>query len=230
MSVMNLQSRLAALQGSFSQAEQRVITLIISDPPAISRLGVAELARRAATSTATVVRASRRLGFEGYPALRLALAAELPRKAPAGEPLVADISEDDTPKQILHKLLAFEVEGASATAQLLSGETLEKAVSVLSQARRIDVYGAAHRRWSPRISAKSCAALGSSPRRTAAPMKAWSAPVSSPLPTSHWRFRTPAKPPAFLMRLCRRNPPVPAHWRSRLGDVLPSPAKLTSCC
>src|SRR5471032_1780864 len=137
MSVMNLQSRLAALQGSFSQAEQRVITLIISDPPAISRLGVAELARRAATSTATVVRASRRLGFEGYPALRLALAAELPRKAPAGEPLVADISEDDTPKQILHKLLAFEVEGASATAQLLSGETLEKAVSVLSQARRI---------------------------------------------------------------------------------------------
>lgn len=142
MSVMNLQSRLAALQGSFSQAEQRVITLIISDPPAISRLGVAELARRAATSTATVVRASRRLGFEGYPALRLALAAELPRKAPAGEPLVADISEDDTPKQILHKLLAFEVEGANATAQLLSGETLEKAVSVLSQARRIDVYGA----------------------------------------------------------------------------------------
>ena len=60
MSVMNLQSRLAALQGSFSQAEQRVITLIISDPPGISRLGVAELARRAATSTATVVRASRR--------------------------------------------------------------------------------------------------------------------------------------------------------------------------
>ena len=142
MKGMNLQSRLEALQGSFSQAEQRVITLIISDPPGVAQLGVAELAKRAATSTATVVRASRRLGFEGYPALRLALAAELPRNAPAGEPLVADIGEGDTPKQILHKLLAFEVEGASATAQLLSGDTLEQAVSVLSQARRIDVYGA----------------------------------------------------------------------------------------
>ncbi|QLK61047.1 SIS domain-containing protein [Enterobacteriaceae bacterium Kacie_13] len=142
MSVMNLQSRLAALQGSFSQAEQRVITLILSDPPGVARLSVTELAKRAATSTATVVRASRRLGFEGYPALRLALAAELPHNAPAAEPLVADIGEGDTPKQILQKLLAFEVEGASATAQLLSGEALEQAVSVLTQARRIDVYGA----------------------------------------------------------------------------------------
>lgn len=142
MTGMNLQSRLEALQGSFSQAEQRVIALITRDPPGVAQLGVAELAKRAATSTATVVRASRRLGFEGYPALRLALAAERPQTPPAGEPLVADIGEGDTPKQILHKLLAFEVEGANATAQLLSGDILEQAVCLLAQARRIDVYGA----------------------------------------------------------------------------------------
>src|SRR5471030_2947785 len=142
MSVMNLQSRLAALQGSFSQAEQRVITLIISDPPAISRLGVAELARRAATSTATVVRASRTLGFDGYPALRLALAAEMSRDDDGTTlPLVADISDQDSPQQILRKLLAFEVEGATATAELIDSDGLEQAINALSHARRIDVYG-----------------------------------------------------------------------------------------
>src|SRR5471030_2881536 len=76
---LGLKARLRALQGSFSQAEQRVISLIAEDPQRIAHISVTELAKQAATSTATVVRASRRLGFEGYPALRLALAAELSR-------------------------------------------------------------------------------------------------------------------------------------------------------
>ncbi|MDF1893942.1 MurR/RpiR family transcriptional regulator [Rahnella contaminans] len=140
---MNLQSRLQALQGSFSPAEKRIITLIMLSPPDVAKLSVTALAQLAQTSTATVVRTSKRLGFEGYPALRLALAAELPLALPNTEsPLAADINETDSPKQILHKLLAFEVEGATATAQLLKGEALEEAVAALAQARRIDVYGA----------------------------------------------------------------------------------------
>lgn len=142
MSVTPLQSRLNALQGSFSPAEKRIITIIRLDPPGVANMGVTELAKYAETSTATVVRTSKRLGFSGYPALRLALAAESSSPMPVDMPLAADIGENDSPKQILQKLLEFEVKGANETTQLLSAATLEQAVSVLSQARRIDIYGA----------------------------------------------------------------------------------------
>jgi DNA-binding MurR/RpiR family transcriptional regulator len=142
MSDTPLQSRLNALQGSFSPAEKRIITIIRLDPPGVANMGVTELAKYAETSTATVVRTSKRLGFSGYPALRLALAAESSSPMPVDMPLAADIGENDSPKQILQKLLEFEVKGANETTQLLSAATLEQAVSVLSQARRIDIYGA----------------------------------------------------------------------------------------
>ena len=142
MNDISLQSRLDALQGNFSPAEKRIITIIRRDPPGVAKLGVAELAKYAETSTATVVRASKRLGFSGYPALRLALAAESSSSMPAEMPLAADISENDSPKQILEKLLEFEVKGANETTQLLSAAALEQAVTLLAQAQRIDVYGA----------------------------------------------------------------------------------------
>ncbi|NWA42985.1 MurR/RpiR family transcriptional regulator [Pseudomonas reactans] len=141
-SSLGLEARLRALQGSFSQAEERVIRLIAEDPQRVAKLSVTALAKQAATSSATVVRASRTLGFDGYPALRLALAAENSRAAAhSTPPLVADISDQDSPQQVLKKLLAFEVEGATATAELIDEGSLEQAVAALSRARRIDVYG-----------------------------------------------------------------------------------------
>lgn len=142
MSDTDLQSRLNALQGSFSPAEKRIITMIRRDPPGVANMGVTELAKYAETSTATVVRTSKRLGFTGYPALRLALAAQSSSPMPVELPLAADIGENDSPKQILQKLLEFEVKGANETTQLLSAATLEQAVTFLAQARRIDIYGA----------------------------------------------------------------------------------------
>ena len=142
MSDTHLQARLNALQGSFSPAETRIITMIRLDPPGVANMGVTELAKSAQTSTATVVRTSKRLGFSGYPALRLALAAESSSPMPVDMPLAANIGENDSPKQILQKLLEFEVKGANETTQLLSAATLEQAVAFLSQARRIDIYGA----------------------------------------------------------------------------------------
>jgi DNA-binding MurR/RpiR family transcriptional regulator len=139
---LDMASRLRALEGAFSQAEQRIVNLLAQDPQRVAQLSVTELAKLAATSTATVVRTSRRLGFEGYPALRLALAAQplqLSTQPPA--PLVADISDGDSAQQILSKLLAFEVEAATATVALLTDTVLTDAIVALSQARRIDIYG-----------------------------------------------------------------------------------------
>ncbi len=136
----DLAARVRAVLPGLSPAEARIARLIDADPAAVSALTVGELAERAATSPATVVRAARSLGFEGYPQLRLALAAH--GGAGAGPvPLGADVEDGDPAATVLAKLAAFESEQLRSTAELVDPQALTAVVALLRWARRIDVYG-----------------------------------------------------------------------------------------
>lgn len=69
----SLRQRLTALP----DAERRVAEAVLADAAMAARESVGELAARAGSSPATVVRLARRLGLPGYSALRLALAEEV---------------------------------------------------------------------------------------------------------------------------------------------------------
>src|ERR1700753_1965321 len=60
-------------------AERRVAELLLAQPTEAGYDSVGRLAERAGVSTATVVRLSRRLGYAGYAALKLAIAHEAGR-------------------------------------------------------------------------------------------------------------------------------------------------------
>jgi DNA-binding MurR/RpiR family transcriptional regulator len=140
---IDLHARVRAVSRDLSPAERRVAELISAHPHRAAQLTVGELARQAATSAATVVRAAKSLGFGGYPQLRLALAAALARQPEdsVGVPLVADVAAGDSMAVILAKLAAFEREQLLATAQLTDPDELEQVALVLSRARRCCVFG-----------------------------------------------------------------------------------------
>src|SRR6184192_3926631 len=54
--------------------ERRIAEAALADPAAVSHLSISELAGRNATSTTTVARFCRSVGFDGYKTFRLALA------------------------------------------------------------------------------------------------------------------------------------------------------------
>jgi DNA-binding MurR/RpiR family transcriptional regulator len=135
----DLAARIRAVLPELSPAEARVATQLDADPVAAAQLTITELARQSSTSTATVARTARRLGYHGYPALRLALAALVHRRS--GLPLDSDVVDDDPMPTVLRKLAAFESEQLSSTAELVDGDTLETVVATMAGGRRIDVYG-----------------------------------------------------------------------------------------
>ena len=138
----DLVARVRAILPSLSPAQSRIVRIIESDPAGAAALTVDKLAERASTSAATVVRAARSLGFEGYPQLRLALAAHGGLvQSGDGVPLGADIADGDPAGVVLAKLAAFESEQIRATAELVDPAVLEKVVALMRTARRIDVYG-----------------------------------------------------------------------------------------
>jgi DNA-binding MurR/RpiR family transcriptional regulator len=123
-------------------AEARIGRILLSDTTAASALTVNELAEQASTSAASVVRTARRLGFDGYPQLRLALAAHGGANShDDGVPVGADIADGDPIGVVLAKLAAFESEQLRATAELVDPKALEKVVDLIRSANRIDVYG-----------------------------------------------------------------------------------------
>jgi DNA-binding MurR/RpiR family transcriptional regulator len=115
-----------------------VANLIVNAPADVISLGIEALARRAGVSTATVLRLCRSLGFGGYKEFKIALAVEMGR-APAV--VFEDVRAGDTPMQIARKVFRADMQAISQTLGLLNERALNRAVTVLNSARRIEVYG-----------------------------------------------------------------------------------------
>jgi DNA-binding MurR/RpiR family transcriptional regulator len=127
-----------------SPAEFRVADLVRRDPVRVAQLTVTELAEQASTSAATVVRAAKSLGYEGYPQLRFALATQAGRSAQRFDrdvPLVADIVDADDVATMLAKLARFESSQLSATAALASAAALETVATRIARAPRCCLFG-----------------------------------------------------------------------------------------
>src|SRR5438045_3770200 len=79
-------SVLSAQRGGLPEAEARIAAAVIDDPRLVTSESVSDLAGRAGTSTATVIRLCRRIGFDGFYRFKIALAHELGMNRQFGHP------------------------------------------------------------------------------------------------------------------------------------------------
>ncbi|MEU7996798.1 MurR/RpiR family transcriptional regulator [Micromonospora sp. NPDC049060] len=135
---------ISGLLPSLSPAEQRVARLVVADPAAASRRTITDLATAAETSEATVIRFCRSVGMDGYPQLRIRLAAEAARRV---EPPDARVVGGDIPPgadlaQIIATIAFNDARAVEETAEQLDPAICEQVVDAIAGAGRIDVYGA----------------------------------------------------------------------------------------
>jgi DNA-binding MurR/RpiR family transcriptional regulator len=132
------------LMPSLSPAEQRVAHVVINTGSDAARLTITEMAERAGTSETTVIRFCRTMGFSGYPELRLTLAGEAGRSAeaqPGPVEMGSDISPDDALAEVVKKIAFADARAVEDTAAQLDVAKLERVVSRVARARRVDIYG-----------------------------------------------------------------------------------------
>ena len=134
---------LRSILPSLPPAERRVAEGILAQPGDIVFLSIGDLATRAKTSEATVVRLCQRAGFAGYPELRLALATQVGRRAAASKPRIVgtDVVADDPLEDIVAKVGAADGAAISDTAEQLDIATLARVIEVVAAARRIEIFG-----------------------------------------------------------------------------------------
>jgi len=136
--------RISRLDGAFSEALSRVAAQVIDDPGLTARSTIVELAERSGTSPATVTRFCRSLGFDGYAALRVAIATETGRaeaqigwQTDIGRP----IRPDDPLDRVLGRVLSAELTALQDTAHQLDVAAVSRVAEVIGQALRVDLYG-----------------------------------------------------------------------------------------
>jgi len=122
----------------FSRSQKDVARYIVDHLDEAAFQTAEELARRASTSSSTVVRFSQALGFEGYPELQQAAIEEYRSRAPdqngAGQLFDFDHSEFESS-------LAADHGNVEDTARNLTREQVEACVSALGSAHRVMIVG-----------------------------------------------------------------------------------------
>ena len=125
----------------FSRSQKDVARYIVDHLDEAAFLTAEELARRASTSSSTVVRFSQALGFDGYPELQQAAIEEYRNgsapangQAPAGPLFSFDHSEFEASLGADHANL-------EETARSLTREQIEASVSALATAHRVVIVG-----------------------------------------------------------------------------------------
>jgi len=137
---INLITRLKAGYESFSSSETRIVDAIIAAPSEVPTFSSQELARICDVSQSSVIKFCQKLGYKGFPALKLALSAEMGRSE--NERLVhQNIFSDDPIGSVAQKLYESKVGALAGTMRINSGADLEAAVTLIEKASRIIIFG-----------------------------------------------------------------------------------------
>ncbi len=128
--------RAQLLYSEMGSSEKRVADYLLSCPDIRAPLSISELAQRSHSSEATITRFSRRLGFSGYPDLKISLAQEDPRAT-----VSPSIGETDTCYEIFDKVCNDAYLSLERTKKIISEQALSEASEALANAGKIVLIG-----------------------------------------------------------------------------------------
>jgi DNA-binding MurR/RpiR family transcriptional regulator len=136
------EDRVADHLAAMSPAEQRVVRYFQAHREEVLIASAAALAAKAETSDATVVRATRALGFSGLDDLRRTLADELRASLSPAERLTRTLGEvGDDLAAAFEVTLDIHLRALESLRRSISHELFATAVQGIADARRIAVFG-----------------------------------------------------------------------------------------
>jgi DNA-binding MurR/RpiR family transcriptional regulator len=122
----------------FSRSQKDVAQYIVDHLDEVAFQTAEELAKRANTSSSTVVRFSQALGFEGYPELQASARDEYRRRHEAGSESAPLFALDQSP---FETALAADHANVEETARKASRSQVDAAVEAIASAERVLIIG-----------------------------------------------------------------------------------------
>jgi DNA-binding MurR/RpiR family transcriptional regulator len=125
----------------FSRSQKDVAQYIVDHLDEAAFQTAEELARRANTSSSTVVRFSQALGFEGFPELQQAARDEYRRRAPDANGALTAVPLFSLDQTEFEGALAADHVNVEDTAHKLSRSSVEAAIDAIASAEKVLIAG-----------------------------------------------------------------------------------------
>lgn len=122
----------------FTDTEKKISDYIMKHKHDVVNVSVQMLAKKTVTSSAAVIRFSKKIGYKGFTSLKVDLAKDLGNKEELFDTIIKD---GDTFQALIQKSYALNMQNLNETFKMLTEENLSLAVDAILKSERIYLYG-----------------------------------------------------------------------------------------
>jgi RpiR family carbohydrate utilization transcriptional regulator len=132
-------SRINSNYSQFSNTEKKIADYILLSPESVVNKTIDQIAEDLNVAISTVFRFSKRIGFKGFQAMKIALASEI--SEPFKEMVQERINENDNEQAITEKIFNNNIRMFKETIQVMDFTALKKAINVITSGNLIQFFG-----------------------------------------------------------------------------------------
>lgn len=133
--------RLKHYRPNASTAEQGVLDYILAQPDVAAESSIHSLAELSYSSSSTIVRLCRKLGFDGYRDLRKALMCELVMRSQSLHQKSAQIERSNQLPDIINKITYRNITALEESLRLLEAGVIQQCVDLISRCDSLLLFG-----------------------------------------------------------------------------------------
>lgn len=136
----NVFHRITSEYYQLTASEKRLATFVMANGQRSQTMSISELASACGVAEATISRFCRRMGYQGYSAFRLAIAAATAARVDPN-PLFGEIQAEDTVPALCAKLANVEMDAIRETQSLIRPEAISATADLLLAANTVLCMG-----------------------------------------------------------------------------------------
>lgn len=136
---MNIIAMANSLKSNLTKLEKKLCEYLLNDPDAIIHYSITELSKATGVSNSTIVRFSRKFGFEGFQDFKLALAQEIYQSD--NNVLAGEIEKNDSIETIAKKFYSINIAALEQTMFLMDYEEIYKSAKMIAKAKKVNFIG-----------------------------------------------------------------------------------------
>lgn len=137
----NCRFKLKEMLNSLTSKEKAIAQYIIDCPEETVKMSITDLAQTCNTSISTVVRLCKTAGYNGYKDFCRDLSIDIAQSPAISSEEYGDILSGSSVESIINAVCSNNMTAIENTMAVLDQKELEKAVSAICAARRVDFYG-----------------------------------------------------------------------------------------
>jgi len=130
--------RISAIRNALPQKAGRIADFLSEHAAEVVHMSVTEVSERCGVSEGSVVKFCQQLGARGFQQIKIAIARELVQPV---EFIHEDLTKGDDLKTVTRKIFSSGLQALQDTMKALSIEELNRAISAIHNAKRVEVFG-----------------------------------------------------------------------------------------